>query len=68
MQTNETRPESPEERYCEMLRAYYERLKKDREQAPSANAIEEVKLRLFLSLLDRTREAPSAERFNGSPL
>lgn len=43
--------EQSEERYRGMLRAYYERLKEERGEPVSSVAIEEVKLRLFLSLI-----------------
>ena len=68
MENNNIQTESPEDRYCDVLRAYYERLKEERKASPSSNAIEEVKLRLFLSLLDRPRESQNFEGFNASPL
>ncbi len=41
------------EEYREMIKAEYYRLKREREMYGRDNNLEEVKLRLFLSLLDR---------------
>jgi len=68
MEHENTNIESPEERYCEVLKAYYDRLKQERNSDPSTNAIGEVKLRLFLSLLDQAKESHDSGRLNGSPL
>ncbi|MEY4669805.1 MAG: hypothetical protein RL518_2504 [Pseudomonadota bacterium] len=44
------------ERYRSMLQGYYERLQQERIKASAHIAIEEVKLRLFLSLLDKPED------------
>jgi hypothetical protein len=46
------------EEYREMIQAEYYRLKREREMYGRDNNLEEVKLRLFLSLLDK----PDAKR------
>ena len=46
---------SSSEEYREMIKAEYYRLKQEREVYGKENNLEEVKLRLFLSLLDRPR-------------
>jgi hypothetical protein len=55
------------DRYCSLLKSYYERLKADSPHSRSKVAIEEVKLRLFLSLLDRPTEQYRGESFEASP-
>lgn len=58
------------ERYRSMLQGYYERLHEERQKATAHIAIEEVKLRLFLSLLDKPEDRLSSERegLSASPL
>jgi hypothetical protein len=41
--------------YREMIKTEYYRLKRERSEASQAGGLEEVKLRLFLSLLDKPR-------------
>ena len=41
------------EEYREMIRAEYYRLKQERDETGQGSNLEEVKLRLFLSLLDK---------------
>jgi hypothetical protein len=57
------------ERYRSMLQGYYGRLQEEREKSSAHIAIEEVKLRLFLSLLDKPedRGGASDERLSESP-
>ncbi len=66
---NETYPiEDSSDRYCSLLKSYYERLKDDSSKSGSKAATEEVKLRLFLSLLDRPKQHPlESESFGASP-
>lgn len=65
---NEThREEDTSDRYCSLLKSYYERLKCDSSSSRSKVAIEEVKLRLFLSLLDRPADRHGGENFEASP-
>jgi hypothetical protein len=58
------------ERYRSMLQGYYERLQEERQKATAHIAIEEVKLRLFLSLLDKPEDRRSSEPdgLSASPL
>jgi hypothetical protein len=67
---NETYPiEDSSDRYCSLLKSYYERLKDESSKSSSKVATEEVKLRLFLSLLDRPKQHPhESENFGASPL
>jgi hypothetical protein len=70
MNNTDTYEQDMGERYRSMLQGYYERLKEEREKASSHIAIEEVKLRLFLSLLDKPGDCEqfSQEPFSGSPV
>lgn len=53
------------EEYREMIKAEYYRLKLERETGGRENNLEEVKLRLFLSLLDRPGEKREREALFG---
>jgi hypothetical protein len=53
MDKDEGQEEALGERYRAMLKGYYERLRRSDEESRASSAIEEVKLRLFLSLLDK---------------
>jgi hypothetical protein len=70
MNDTETYEHEMGERYRSMLQGYYERLQDERGKSSAHIAIEEVKLRLFLSLLDKPEERRSAsdERLSASPL
>ena len=70
MNDTETYEHEMGERYRSMLQGYYEQLNEERGKSSAHIAIEEVKLRLFLSLLDKpeARHDPTQERFSGSPL
>ncbi len=70
MNNTDTYDQDMGERYRSMLQGYYERLQEERGKSSSHIAIEEVKLRLFLSLLDKPGDGEqfSQERFNGSPV
>lgn len=69
MKNQETHDEQLGERYCSMLQGYYERLKVERGKSSAHIAIEEVKLRLFLSLLDKPAdEHRDSDAFSASPL
>lgn len=56
---------SSAEEYREMIKAEYYRLKRERTTTQQGMGLEEVKLRLFLSLLDKPRESQDA-RSNAS--
>ncbi len=67
MNDTETYEHEMGERYRSMLQGYYERLQEEREKSTAHIAIEEVKLRLFLSLLDKPADrlgGPPEERFS----
>jgi hypothetical protein len=66
MTNTDTYEQEMGERYRSMLQGYYERLQAEREKTSAHIAIEEVKLRLFLSLLDKPedRRDASDERFS----
>ncbi len=70
MTDTETYEHEMGERYRSMLQGYYERLQEERGKSSAHIAIEEVKLRLFLSLLDKPedRNGGSDERVSASPL
>ena len=70
MKDTETYEHEMGERYRSMLQGYYERLQGEREKATAHIAIEEVKLRLFLSLLDKPEDRRGSERegLSASPL
>lgn len=69
MQNQEIHDEQLGERYRSMLAGYYERLKVERGKSSANIAIEEVKLRLFLSLLDKpVDENRDSDAFSASPL
>jgi hypothetical protein len=70
MNKTDTYEQEMGERYRSMLQGYYERLQEEREKPSAHIAIEEVKLRLFLSLLDKPedRHTSEEERFSASPL
>ena len=56
MNDTETYEHEMGERYRSMLQGYYERLQEERGKSSAHIAIEEVKLRLFLSLLDKPED------------
>lgn len=66
MNDTETYEHEMGERYRAMLQGYYERLHEERGKSGAHIAIEEVKLRLFLSLLDKPedRRGGSEERLS----
>jgi len=66
MNDTETYEHEMGERYRSMLQGYYERLQEERGKSTAHIAIEEVKLRLFLSLLDKPedREDTSESRLS----
>lgn len=66
MENENHQEQTLEDRYCAMLKGYYERLKDERKSSSSKPAIEEVKLRLFLSLLDRPDTSSSTESASAS--
>jgi hypothetical protein len=70
MNNTETYEHEMGERYRSMLQGYYERLQDERRKATAHIAIEEVKLRLFLSLLDKPedRRRSHNEGLSASPL
>lgn len=69
MENRETHDEHLGERYRTMLQGYYERLQVERGKSAAHIAIEEVKLRLFLSLLDKPAgKASDRDAFSASPL
>ena len=61
MHNNTNDDQNLDDRYRSMLKAYYERLKEERQKSSSHIATEEVKLRLFLSLLDRPAAQSGSE-------
>lgn len=68
MKDTETHDEQLGERYRSMLQGYYERLHVERSKSSAHIAIEEVKLRLFLSLLDKPHtEERDREGFSALP-
>jgi len=69
MENTETHDQELGERYRSMLQGYYERLNVERGKSPSHTAIEEVKLRLFLSLLDKpVSDERDRDTFSASPV
>jgi hypothetical protein len=69
MKNNETHDEPLGERYRSMVQGYYERLQIESRKSSAHIAIEEVKLRLFLSLLDKpTLDKREGEGFSALPL
>jgi hypothetical protein len=69
MTNTETHDRELEERYRSMLQGYYELLQVERGKSPAHIAIEEVKLRLFLSLLDKPiSDERDRDTFSASPL
>jgi hypothetical protein len=70
MNDTQTYEQEMGERYRSMLQGYYERLQEERGKTSAHIAIEEVKLRLFLSLLDKPEDRPgsSGTTLSGSPL
>ncbi len=60
MTNTDTYEQEMGERYRSMLQGYYERLQAEREKTSAHIAIEEVKLRLFLSLLDKPEDRRDA--------
>lgn len=68
MQSTDNHEMNLEEHYRTVLQGYYHRLQLERDircEIPTAHiGLEEVKLRLFLSLLDK----PSRTELSGSPL
>lgn len=60
MNDTETYDTEMGERYRSMLQGYYERLQEERGKSSAHIAIEEVKLRLFLSLLDKPEDHEGA--------
>ena len=70
MNTTDTYEQEMAERYRSMLQGYYERLQEERGKSSADIAIEEVKLRLFLSLLDKPedRRGSAEGRLSASPL
>ena len=70
MNDTQTYEQEMGERYRSMLQGYYERLQEERGKTSAHSAIEEVKLRLFLSLLDKPEDRPgsSGTTLSASPL
>jgi hypothetical protein len=70
MNDTETYEHEMGERYRSMMQGYYERLQEERGKSSAHIAIEEVKLRLFLSLLDKPedRRGSSDDGLSASPL
>lgn len=70
MNDTETYDTEMAERYRSMLQGYYERLHEEQGRSSAHIAIEEVKLRLFLSLLDspEDRRDTPYDRLSASPL
>jgi hypothetical protein len=66
MNDTETYEQEMGERYRALLIGYYERLREESGKTSAHIAIEEVKLRLFLSLLDKPgdRSGDSEERLS----
>jgi hypothetical protein len=69
MDNTETHEQELGERYRAMLKGYYERLSVERGKSTTHIAIEEVKLRLFLSLLDKpASDERDRDTFSASPV